>query len=101
MLILRKLISFISLFSNFIKKKNRAFKNAIRNKYQSNRLYLKFDSLSEYNMTLKHRAYKKKKKRLSLICHFFIFFLFFSFLMFYDMADEDQYFFVYEFHKWW
>jgi hypothetical protein len=101
MLILRKLIRFIYLFFYFIKKKTRLFKNAIKKKYQLNKLYLKADLLAEQNMTLKYKILKKKKKYISLICHLIIFFIFFSFLMFYDMADEEQYFFVYEFHKWW
>ena len=80
MLILRKLIRFIYLFFYFIKKKNRLFKNAIKKKYQLNKLYLKADLLAEQNMTLKYKILKKKKKiyiiNLSFNYFFYIFFFF-------------------------
>jgi uncharacterized membrane protein len=69
--------------------------------YYSNPLEVNADLRAEHNMTLKVREVKRQRRKLAIIYNLFVFFLFFSFLMFYDVADEDQYLFIYEFHKWW
>jgi hypothetical protein len=64
-------------------------------------IVLKADLYAESNMTLRARVLKKQRRKLTFYYSLWFLFMFWSFLMFYDMADEDQFFFVYEFHKWW
>jgi hypothetical protein len=82
-----KIRKFKKFFSNFFFALNPIIVNA----------ELKANS----NMALKARIVKKERRKLSLLYHLFFFFCFFSILMFYDVADEELYLFIYEFHKWW
>lgn len=85
----------------YIRTKYRKFKKSIGALFDLNPITKYSDLRAHYNMTLKARKVKKERRKLSLFYHLFLFFCFFSILMFYDVADEDQYLFIYEFHKWW
>lgn len=80
---------------------SRKLKNFIIDFIFDNSLNKKADSIAEYNMTLKARKLKKQRRKLSLFYQFCFLFCFCSILLFYDVADEDQFLFIYEFHKWW
>jgi hypothetical protein len=60
------------------------------------------DSFAEYNMVLTRKQSRKQRLRRSIFNHLCVFALLSFFLLFfYDIADEDQFLFLYEFHKWW
>lgn len=100
-MLIRFFINFFKSIYNFIFHIFRKLKNFFVNLYYLNPIEVKADLIAESNMILKGRVFKKKRRKLALYYHLFVLFFFFSFLMFYDMADEDQYLFIYEFHKWW
>jgi hypothetical protein len=100
-MLVRFFVNFIKAIYRFICNGIRKIKNFLINLYYLNPGEVKADLIAEYNMTLKARDVKKQRRKLSLFYHLFVLFLFFSILMFYDMGDEDQYLFIYEFHKWW
>jgi len=85
----------------YIRTKTRKLKKNLRNFFDLNPINVNADLKANSNMALKARIVKKERRKLSLLYHLFVFFFFFSFLMLYDVADEDQYLFIYEFHKWW
>ena len=98
---LRYIQNFRAKIYIYIRTKIRKLKKYLRNFFELNPINVNADLKANSNMTLKARIVKKERRKLSFLYHLFVFFFFFSFLMFYDVADEDQYLFIYEFHKWW
>lgn len=56
---------------------------------------------TEYNMRLSVRHKLKQKSRRNIIIFLYVFFIFSVVLFFYDIADEEQFLFMYDFHKRW
>jgi len=58
--------------------------------------------VTEYTMVSTNKDYKLQKRRFKVLHHLLVFCIFSSILIFFfDMAEDDQFLYLYEFHKWW
>lgn len=65
-------------------------------------LFKRPDVFTKYSMNLKRVEKKQHVRRRTRFINLYCFFLFVAFsLFFYDIADEDTFLILYEFHKWW
>jgi len=100
LLILDFILSEIKRFFVFILNEIRTLINVIIN-FMLNPASYRHNVMAEYNMTADAKTIKRQRRKLSFVYHVIVLFICFSFLMLYDVADEEQYLFIYEFHKWW
>lgn len=60
------------------------------------------NGVTEYTMVSLNKDYKRQKRRFKVLHHLLVLCLFGSIsIFFFDMAEDDQFLYLYEFHKWW